>query len=114
MASYASTVPWITSSGGKTFYGKVRPGVNRYLKWAFMEAANVVVVNQKHWTNRHVVRLYRRIRERRGHAKAVVAVARHLSEAAYWVLKKKEAYKEPKSHTPTSSNRKEMRFPHES
>ncbi len=113
LASYAGTVPRISSSGGKTFYGKVRPDVNRYLKWAFVEAANVVVVKQKHLANRHVVCLYKRIRKRRGHAKAVVAVARHLSEAAYWVLKKNEPYREPKPYKPTSSNRKETRHPHE-
>ena len=63
LASYAGTVPRIASSGGKTFYGKVWPDVNRYLKWAFVEAANVAVVHQKNWANRHVVRLYKRIRQ---------------------------------------------------
>jgi transposase len=102
LASYAGTVPRIRSSGGKTSFGKVRPDVNRYLKWALVEAANVVVLNRKRWPNAHVVRLYEKIRERRGHAKAVVAVARHLAEAVYWMLKKGEAYREPKR--PTSSS----------
>jgi retron-type reverse transcriptase len=31
---------------------------------------------------------------RRGHQKAIGAVARHLAEATYWVLKKKELYRE--------------------
>ena len=113
LASYAGTVPRVSSSGGKTYYGKVRPDVNRYLKWAFVEAANVVTVHQRHWPNRHVVRLYRRIRERKGHAKAAVAVARHLAEASYWVLKKNEPYREPKYNIPTSSTREETRRPHE-
>jgi len=30
------------------------------------------------------------------HQKAVVAVARHLAEAAWWVLTKQEVYREPK------------------
>lgn len=106
LASYAGTVPRIRSSGGKTYYGKVRPDVNHYLKWALIEAANVVVLNQDHWPNRHVVRLYRRIMQRRGHAKAVVAVARHLAEASYWMLKRNEVYKEPKGHKLVSSTRK--------
>jgi len=114
LASYAGTVPRIYSSGGKTFHGKARPDVNRYLKWAFVEAANVVVLHQRHWPERHAVRLYQRIRQRKGHAKAVVAVARHLAEAAYWVLKKNEPYKEPKPPKPTSSTRKETRNTHES
>jgi transposase len=99
LASYSGMVPRIKSSGGKTTFGKVRPDVNRYLKWALIEAANVIMMNRAHWPNRHVVRLYLRIRERRGHAKAIVAVGRHLAEAAYWVLKKNGPYREPISST---------------
>lgn len=106
LASYAGTVPRIKASGGKIRYGKTRPDVNRYLKWALIEAANIAVINQSRWSDRHVVRLYRRIRGRRGHGKAVVAVARHLAEASYWVLKRNEPYKEPKGNKPVSSTRK--------
>jgi transposase len=113
LASYAGTVPRIKSSGGKSFYGKVRPDVNRYLKWALVEAANVAVMNQWRWADRHVVQLYKRIMERKGHAKAVVAVARHLAEAAYWVLRKNESYKEPGPKTPISSTRMSTRLMHE-
>ena len=103
LASYAGTVPRIKESGGKRYYGQVRPDVNRYLKWALVEAANIIVINQGRWSSRHVVRLYRRVKERRGHAKAVVAVARHLAEAAFWVLKRNEPYKEPQGNKPVSS-----------
>jgi hypothetical protein len=68
--------------------------VNQYLKWAFVEAGNLVVINQKHLAGQHVVR-YQRVRRKRNHQKAVVAVARHLAEAAYWVLRKQEVYREP-------------------
>jgi transposase len=95
LASYAGTVPRISESGGHLRYGKTRPDVNRYLKWALVEAANVVVLNQERWTDKHVVQLYQRLRKHKGHAKAIVAVARHLAEAAYWVLKKDELYREP-------------------
>jgi transposase len=93
-ASYAGTVSRISSSGGKTRLGRVRPDVNHYLKYAFIEAGNVIVLNQERWSSRHSVQLYRRIKDRRGHGKAVVAVARHLAEAAYNILKKEEPYKE--------------------
>ena len=106
LASYAGTVPRIKESGGKIRYGRVRPDVNRYLKWALIEAANVVVLNQNRWPESHVVQLYRRIKQRRGHGKAVVAVARHLAEATYWMLKRNEAYKEPKKSETVSSTRK--------
>jgi hypothetical protein len=43
--------------------------------------------------------LYENIKARRGHGKAIVAVARHLAEAAFWMLKKGESYREPMSST---------------
>ncbi len=72
-----------------------RPDVNHYLKRAFVKAANVVVLNQARWPDRHVVVLYQRIKANKGHGKAIIAVARHLAESTYWILKKKEPYKEP-------------------
>jgi hypothetical protein len=38
----------------------------------------------------HAVRLYQRIKRAKNHQKAVVAVARHLAEAAWWVLTRQE------------------------
>jgi transposase len=105
LASYAGTVPRVKASGGKIFLGRVRPDVNRYLKWAYVEAANTIVLFHKRWTGRHTVGLYMRLREKRGHAKAVVAVARHLAEATYWILKKGEPYKEKSTEKPVLSTR---------
>lgn len=93
-ASYSGTVPRVHASGDKVRYGRLRPDTNRYLKWAFSEAGNSVAVNHDNWPNRHVSRLYKRIRKRRGHATAVGAVARHLAEATYWILSKKQPYLE--------------------
>jgi transposase len=94
-ASYAGTTPRVHASGGKIRYGQMRSDVNRYLKWAFIEAANTICLNRRHYPHRHVSMLYERIRNRRGHQKAIGAVARHLAEATYWILKKGESYKEP-------------------
>ena len=96
-ASYCGTVPTVKGSGGKVRYGRLRKQSNQYLKWAFIEAANVVVRQRRHpnWRNKHVTILFERIRRRKGHAKAVGALARHLSEAAYWMLRKQEPYKDP-------------------
>jgi len=41
--------------------------------------------------HRHVSRLYERVARRKGHQKAIGAVARHLAEATYWILTKQEA-----------------------
>jgi transposase len=106
LASYAGTVPRVHSSGGKTRYGHIRSDINHYLRWAFIEAANVAVINQVRWMDRHVVKVYRRVKARRGSGKAVVAAGRHLSEAAYWMLSKNEPYREPQLYKTVSSNQK--------
>jgi transposase len=95
LASYSGTTPRVHSSGGKTRYGPVRPDVNHYLKWAFVEAAQSVCLGARAHPYRHVTRLYRRTRERKGHAKAIGVVARHLAEATYHVLSTGEPYQEP-------------------
>jgi transposase len=97
LASYAGLVPRVHSSGGRTRLGKICGDVNRYLKWAFIEAGNLVVIHQKQLAGRHVVRLYQRVKRKTNHQKAVVAVCRHLAEAAYWILRKQEVYREPQS-----------------
>ena len=97
LASYAGTVPRVHSSGDKTRYGRVRDDVNRYLKWAFVEGANTVAVHRRHWPDRHVTKVYERLKLQKGHQKAIGAVARHLAEATFWILKKKEPYFEPKT-----------------
>ena len=96
LASYAGLVPRVHSSGGRTRMGQVCGNTNRILKWAFVEAGNLVVINQRHLAGTHVVRLYQRIKRAKNHQKAVVAVGRHLAEAAWWVLSKQEVYREPR------------------
>ena len=95
LASYAGTTPRVHASGGKVRFGPTRPDVNRYLKWAFVEAANVVAMHCGRRPERHASRLYLRVKARRGHAKAVGAVARHLAEAAYHVLARNQDYRDP-------------------
>ena len=95
LASYAGTTPRVHASGDKVRYGNLRPDVNRYLQWGFVEAGNSVAVNHGRKPARHVSRLYAAVRQRRGHSKAIGAVARHLAEAAYHVLSKKEPYRDP-------------------
>jgi transposase len=95
LASYAGTVPRVHASGGKVRYGQLRQDVNNFLKWAFSEGANSVAVNHQRRPERHVSRIYGRVRNRRGHPKAIGAVARHLAEAAFHVLRKREGYRDP-------------------
>ena len=96
-ASYSGTVPRERSSGGKVRFGRLRPDVNHYLKWAYVEAANVISIHRRSWRGRHVCELYGRIARSRGHQKAIGALGRHLAEATWWMLIKGERDKEPHS-----------------
>lgn len=96
LAAYAGTTPRVTASGDKMRMGRLRPDVNRYLKWAFVEAANSVRAHSRSHPDRHVTRLYQRVAKRRGAQKATGAVARHLAEAAFHVLSRNEVYQQPK------------------
>ncbi len=95
LASYAGTTPRVHASGDRVRYGRTRPDVNRYLKWAFSEAANSVAVNYRRRSERHVSELYARLHQRKGHHSAVGAVARHLAEAAFHVLSRQQEYRDP-------------------
>ncbi|HHH81650.1 MAG TPA: IS110 family transposase [Chloroflexi bacterium] len=97
LSSYCGLVPKVKASAGRVHYGRMVKQCNTYLKWAFIEAANVIVRQRHHpnWRGKYVVHLYERIRRRKGHTIAIGAVARYLAEATYWVLKKREPYREP-------------------
>ena len=103
LASYAGLVPTVHASGGKCWIGPTPQSANHFLKWAFVEAANVIVTRQKQWAERHTVRLYQRLKASKCHGKAATAVARHLAESSWWILSKKQPYREPAPATMSSS-----------
>jgi transposase len=110
LAAYAGTTPRVHASGGRIHYGQLRGDINRYLKWAFVEAANTICLSHRVRPQRHVSRLYLRVQQRKGHPKAIGAVARHLAEATYWILTKREPHREPH---PSSSMEGPARLIHE-
>lgn len=105
-ASYSGTTPRVHASGGKYRYGSTASDTNRYLKWAFGEAANTIMRSRRRLKLRHAVQLYERVRQRKGHSIAIGAVSRHLAEATWAILTKNESYKEPafRNETVSSTN----------
>ncbi|MGC2162286.1 MAG: IS110 family transposase [Silvibacterium sp.] len=95
LASYAGLVPRIIASGGHIRHGSTCHNVNHYLKWAFVEAANVAIRVKAH-RHQHIGLLYQRLYPVKGHGRAAVAVACHLAEATYWVLRKQQSYRAPR------------------
>lgn len=95
LASYAGTTPRVHQSGDAHRTGSLRKDANQTLKWAFFEAANVVVRHQSSWEDSRLVKKYRRLKKRKNSGVAKGAVARMLAESTYWVLTNQEPYREP-------------------
>lgn len=103
LAAYAGLVPSVSSSGGKTHYGRTSQQANHYLKWAFIEAANLTVIHRDKYGKQHVGQLYERLKSRKCHGKAATAVARHLAESSWWILQRKQEYRAPHAAAIASS-----------
>jgi len=99
LASYAGLVPRVYSSGGHTVLGHTNPYVNRYLRWGFVEAATCAA-RLHAYRRSHIGLLYQRLLPARGYGRAIVAVARHLAEASYWMLRKRQTYRPPQTGAP--------------
>jgi transposase len=97
LASYAGLTPRVISSGGKTWHGRTSPQSNHYLRWAFVEAADAILMHRRNYADAHVIGLYDRLKKHKCHGKAAVAVARHLAESSWWILTKKERYRPPRA-----------------
>jgi len=104
LASYAGLVPTVHASGGKSFHGPTSQQANHYLRWAFVEAADCIVMHRQRYTGHHALRLYDRVKANKCHGKAAVAVARHLAEASWWILRKREKYRQPHAAVESSSH----------
>jgi transposase len=98
LVSYAGLVPVARESADWKHKDRCPRDCNVYLKWAYVEAANLISIQRHKWADRHVVQLYERVnRATKMHGKAAVAVARHLAEASYWILTKQEIYQDPQA-----------------
>lgn len=89
LAAYAGLVPSTYSSGGKTTHGRITKTGNKYLRWAFCEAAQ-----RAHVYSTRFGRLYYRIKQRKGSNTAKIALARKMAEITWAILKTKTPYRE--------------------
>lgn len=86
-ASYAGLVPMESSSAESIHRGPIVKHANKYIKWAFVEAAWVAIRNEPYYRD-----IYYNIKMRRGSNKAIVAVARKMSEVIYKMLKENRMF----------------------
>ncbi|EOR20489.1 MULTISPECIES: IS110 family transposase [unclassified Niallia] len=88
LCSWAGLTPTNNESAGKKKSVRIsRAGC--YIKPLLVQCATAVVKSEKHPEIRN---RYLRLRKRRGHKRAIIAIARMLLTAIYNILKKKEAY----------------------
>lgn len=88
LCSWAGLTPTNNESAGKKKSVRIsRAGV--YIKPLLVQCATAVVKSEKHPEIRN---RYLRIKKRRGHKRAIIAIARMLLTAMYHILKKKEPY----------------------
>jgi transposase len=89
LCAYSGLVNSTYSSGGKTRHGRLIPQCNRYLRYAFIEAA---------WTSARVSPYFReffkRLKARKGTHDAIGAVARKLCEITWFCLSRQRLYEE--------------------
>lgn len=82
LCAYAGLVPTTHASGGKVAHGRMLPFCNRWLKWAFIEAAWVAVGCSDYFGT-----FYRRQRSRGKAANtAITIVARRMAKIAWKML----------------------------
>jgi len=88
LCSWAGLAPQCNESGGKKKSSRVsRAGA--YIKPLLIQCANAAVKSSKH---PEIKNRYQSIKKRRGHKKAIVAIARMLLNAIFHILKKSEPY----------------------
>jgi len=92
LCAYAGLVPTTYASGGKVHHGNLLPSCNRWLRWAYVEAAWIA---QRTSPYCHVY--FERIKRRKGANSANTALARRLCEITWHCLMEKRSYEERSS-----------------
>ncbi|HLI84903.1 MAG TPA: hypothetical protein VKV17_13350 [Bryobacteraceae bacterium] len=62
-------------------------------------------MHRQRYAGQHALRLYDRVKAKKCHGKAAVAVARHLAESSWWILRKREQYRQPHAAVESSSSK---------
>ena len=94
LCAYAGLVPSTYASGGNVYHGRLLRGCNRWLRWAFIEAAWAAIGCSGYFGG-----IYREHRARGKRASiAITAVARRMCQIAWSMLRENRNY----SHTPRS------------
>jgi transposase len=89
LVSYAGLNPSVHSSGGITRYGHISKQGSAYLRWIMIEVAIIAARHSPRLGNFH-----KHIAYKHGKNTANIAVGRKILTSIYYMLKRKEEYKE--------------------
>ena len=88
LVSYAGLAPSIRESSGKTKTGKITKQGSPWLRWILVQCALTAIRYDAHLRT-----FYDRIRNRKGHATAIVATAKELLVIIWYMLTRNELYR---------------------
>jgi transposase len=88
LVAYAGLAPGLRESAGKTRRGKITKQGSRWLRWIMVQSARRAVIHDDRFRTYH-----QRIRDRRGDAKAITAVAKEMLVVIWHMLTKNETYR---------------------
>jgi transposase len=86
-ASYARLIKPRKESAGKTYSGSNRKIGNRFLKWAFSEAAILLIRESD-----EIKKYHQSLKNKHGKAKALAILAHRTGRTVYFMLKNKQAF----------------------
>ncbi|MEM2897554.1 MAG: IS110 family transposase, partial [Candidatus Bathyarchaeia archaeon] len=88
LASWAGMVPSIRKSGNQAYTGKITKKGSKWLRWILVRLAKKASICDFRLKN-----YYERVSKRRGHHKAIVAVAREMLTIIWHMLMNNEPYR---------------------
>lgn len=99
LCSYAGLVPSVSQSGSKETHGPIQGG-RPTLRWIMYQCTWNHVNNAP---DSHITKFFERLKERKPKQLAIIATARKLLKAIFWMLKKNEKF-HPEGYDPRKSS----------
>ncbi len=90
LVSWSGLAPAVNESAGKSSNGHITKHGNKYLRTILVQAANSIAIGKPN----KLRFFYQRIKAKKGHKKAIVALARKLASIIHHLLANHEKYKE--------------------
>ncbi|KXB08809.1 hypothetical protein AKJ56_00305 [candidate division MSBL1 archaeon SCGC-AAA382N08] len=89
LSSYFGVIPSTEQSGGRKKHGPITKEGDRYVRRVLIQCAWSHVSN----SDSYITGFFERLKRRKGNSVAIVATARKLTEAIYWMLERGEKFR---------------------